>query len=85
MIRNMSRIRAKVELEPPFRMNRGKNREVMVSAGHKCGYCQGNGWTWKAGAHPPGEAEREECPVCDGTGQLDAVVTVDWRPTGKEV
>lgn len=81
----MSKIKAKVELEPPFRMNREKNREVMVSTGHKCSYCQGNGWTWKAGIHLPGEAERETCPVCNGKGQLDAVVTIDWLPTGKEV
>jgi hypothetical protein len=23
------------------------------------------------------------CPVCQGSGELDAIITVDWKPTSK--
>ena len=70
-----------LELVPPSYMGRGRNRELLVSPGHKCGYCRGNGWFW---SEEQGERIKANCPVCGGSGQLDAVVTVDWKPVGKE-
>ena len=61
----MSRIKKQLEICPPVYMCKGPNRENFVSTGHKCGYCQGNGW------------------VCGGSGELDAIITVDWKPTNK--
>lgn len=53
-------------------------REMYYSPGHVCSYCKGNGWFW-------GEERRErvkiDCPVCKGSGELDAVVTVEWKPS----
>lgn len=61
---------------------KGPNRENFVSTGHKCGYCKGNGWFWGTE-----EGSREDvhvsCPVCGGSGELDAIITVDWKPSSK--
>lgn len=63
-------------------MCKGPNRENFVSTGHKCGYCKGNGWFWGTE-----EGSREDvhvsCPVCGGSGELDAIITVDWKPSSK--
>ena len=77
----MSRILKQLELVTPSFMSKGRNREMLVSPGHKCGYCQGNGWFWGEEHH---ESVKVNCPVCGGSGQLDAIVTVDWKPTRKE-
>lgn len=67
---------------PPAYMCKGPNRENFVSTGHKCGYCKGNGWFWGTE-----EGSREDvhvsCPVCGGSGELDAIITVDWKPSSK--
>ena len=43
---------------------------------------QGNGWFWGTE-----EGSREDvhvsCPVCGGSGELDAIITVDWKPSSK--
>lgn len=52
-------------------------KEVFVSSGHKCCYCQGNGYFW--GRDDVSEAVKEPCPMCGGSGELDAIVTVEWR------
>ena len=78
----MSRIKKQLEICPPAYMCKGPNRENFVSTGHKCGYCKGNGWFWgtEEGSR---EDMRKPCPVCEGSGELDAVITVDWKPTNK--
>ena len=50
--------------------------ERLVVHGLRCGYCQGNGWFW--GHDEIGESVKEPCPICKGSGRLDAVVTVEW-------
>ena len=67
-----------VELKPPTVQ---QNKELLTSPGHVCGYCHGKGYfeaLWY-------EKDKEEtiCPVCDGTGQVDAIITVEWKPTKK--
>lgn len=78
----MSRIKKQLEICPPAYMCKGPNRENFVSTGHKCGYCKGNGWFWGTE-----EGSREDvhvsCPVCGGSGELDAIITVDWKPSNK--
>ena len=78
----MSRIKKQLEICPPAYMCKGPNRENFVSTGHKCGYCKGNGWFWGTE-----EGSREDvhvsCPVCGGSGELDAIITVDWKPSSK--
>ena len=70
----MSRIKKQLAICPPAYMCKGPNRENFVSTGHKCGYCKGNGWFWGTE-----EGSREDvhvsCPVCGGSGELDAIIT----------
>lgn len=49
----------------------------MVSKGHDCEYCQGNGYF--VGCNYKGQSEKEYCPICGGSGKLDAVVTIEWK------
>lgn len=57
-------------------------REMFCSPGHVCTYCKGNGWFWSEDEQ--GESTKEDCPVCKGSGELDAVVTVEWKESNKE-
>lgn len=54
-------------------------RETYHSAGHVCSYCRGNRWFW--GEDETGERVKCDCPVCKGSGSLDAVITVEWTPS----
>lgn len=55
----------------------GPMREEFVSSGHKCSYCHGNGYFW--GLDEFGRNKKSACPVCGGSGELTAVITVEWR------
>lgn len=76
----MSTERKVIELKAPAW---NSTSETIVSTGHKCEYCQGNGWFWKNAFGDP-DPEKEPCPVCHGKGELDAVITIQWKPTSKE-
>ena len=75
----MSKIKKQLELVPP-KVKLAK--ELHVSKGHVCGYCSGNGWFWNCSNI--GEREKKNCPACQGTGEVYALITVEWKP-GKEV
>lgn len=77
----MSKIEKQLEICPPAYMCKGPGRENFVSTGHVCGYCRGNGWFW--GEDERGERVKRDCPVCEGSGGLDAIITVDWKPASK--
>ncbi len=62
-------------IEPPERIH----TEGFVSKGHKCRYCRGKGWFY---SDMPGE-EPIDCPDCGGTGEVMAIVTVEWQPARK--
>lgn len=49
----------------------------MRSEGHECTNCHGNGWIWRL---QDGEKDwgKESCPVCGGSGSLDALITIQW-------
>lgn len=79
---SMSRIRKFVELDHPSHMGR-PGKELLVSAGQRCNYCHGNGWFW--GTDDSHESVKTPCPMCDGRGEVDAVVTVEWKSKGNHL
>lgn len=77
----MSTVKRIVELVHPSTM-RTPGKEVLASTGHRCNYCHGNGWFW--GTDDYGESIKEPCPMCGGSGEVDAVVTVEWKPNKRD-
>jgi DnaJ-class molecular chaperone len=75
----MSEKKHYIEIEPS---SIGEMVEGIYSPGHMCRYCNGAGYFWRA--DKPGGAEKQPCPVCEGKGELDAMVTIEWIPTQKE-
>lgn len=68
----MSKKQTIINLEAPGRLH----KEGFVSKGHVCGYCRGKGQFY-------GSQNKDEtviCPDCGGTGEVMAVVTVEWKP-----
>ena len=51
--------------------------ESLESRGHSCPYCQGNGFHWQEDEYQ--ERHKKECPICKGSGRLNAVVTIEWK------
>ena len=47
------------------------------SRGHSCPYCQGNGYHWQEDEWQ--ERYKKECPICKGSGRLDAMITIEWK------
>lgn len=79
----MSEIRKQLELSSPSCLREGMaNRENFVSTGHKCGYCKGNGY-YTGMEEDSRDTVHKTCPVCGGSGELDAIITVDWKPSNK--
>lgn len=66
----MSAKETTVVLKPPKRIK----KEGFISRGHVCGCCHGKGYFY---ADQNGTTT---CPGCQGTGELMAVVTVEWKP-----
>lgn len=78
MIQTMSSTKRTVELKPP---NGKQTKEILTSPGHVCGYCKGIGYF--RGSYLHSDEDPTTCPVCDGTGQVDAIVTIEWKPSKK--
>ena len=55
--------------------------EHIESLGHTCPYCQGNGYHWQENGWQ--ERYKQECPICKGSGRIDAVVTIEWRNSSR--
>lgn len=70
----MSKIVRQIELRPPSVKT---TEERIVSKGHNCEYCHGNGYF--VGCNYKGQSEKEFCPICGGSGKVDAVVTIKWK------
>ena len=49
------------------------------SRGHNCPYCHGNGYHWQEDDWQ--ERYKKECPICKGSGKLDASVMIEWHPS----
>lgn len=75
----MSNTKRIIELSPP----KGYSvKEQIKSFGHVCRYCNGMGYFRGSWCHR--NEEPTPCPVCDGTGQVDAIVTIEWKPCKKK-
>lgn len=78
----MSKKEEIIKITPPGYINPSGGKtasEVFCIPGHVCSYCKGNGWFWTEDER--GESVKRNCPVCHGSGELDAVVTVEWKPS----
>lgn len=75
----MSEIGKILTICPPKYLGGGTDKESFVSTGHKCPCCAGNGWHW--GMDERGhDREKVTCNVCGGSGELTAIVNVEWKP-----
>ena len=70
----MSEIVRQIELRPP---SVNAKEERIVSKGHDCEYCQGNGCF--VGCNYKGQFENDPCPICGGSGKVDAVINIEWK------
>ena len=73
----MSKERRIVEIEPGRMSPGGRMMERIESRGHRCPYCQGNGYHWQEDEWQ--ERYKKECPICKGSGRLDAMITIEWK------
>lgn len=65
-------------ITPPAYVGVGNLKEIITSSGHTCSYCHGNGFSWSEELR---ERVKTPCPVCNGSGKLDAEITVNWKPS----
>lgn len=68
----MSNRKEIIILEPDVRIH----KEAFCSRPITCPYCGGRGW-FDSGKLDP---ETIPCPDCEGTGEVIALVTIDWKP-----
>ena len=73
----MSKERRIIEIEPGRMTPGGRMTDHFESRGHKCPYCQGNGYHWQEDEWQ--ERYKQECPICKGSGRLDAMITIEWK------
>ncbi len=73
----MSKEKRTIEIAPGLMSPGGRMGERFLSRGHVCTYCQGNGYFWQENCYR--ERYKQGCPVCRGSGRLDAVVTIEWK------
>lgn len=76
----MSKEKKIIEVTPGILTPGGRMIEKLESKGHRCPYCQGNGYFWLEDEFR--EAYKSSCPVCQGSGTVDALVSIEWRPSG---
>lgn len=72
----MSTRKETVIIEPPMRIR----KEGFCTGAMRCRYCGGRGWF--VGERKDSEGER--CPDCEGSGEVYAMVTIDWMPVLKD-
>ena len=77
----MSKNRQVITVSPPLFLKETGRKEQMRSEGHVCSHCHGNGYFWQL-PDCGKDSVKEVCPVCGGSGRLDAVITIEWRPSG---
>ena len=69
----MSKRREVIILEPDGRIH----KEAFSSRPIVCPYCSGRGGFTH---NIPGGYYEQECPDCKGSGEVIALVTIDWKP-----
>ena len=73
----MSKERRMIEIAPGLMSPGSRMSETIESRGYNCPYCHGNGYHWQEDEWQ--ECYKKECPICRGSGKLDAVITVEWK------
>lgn len=63
----------------PHMYIRDDRTEVRESIGHTCTVCNGKGYCNVMG--DDGEDDNVPCSVCEGSGKLDAKITIEWLPS----
>lgn len=61
----------------------GCKEERIESRGYTCEYCHGQGG-FLGDRSSPTDSEWKICPVCEGSGKMDAEVTIKWKPNKRE-
>lgn len=74
----MSRIKRNVEIFPTEIEPTGE--ELLISVGHRCPACAGRGYIWRDADENNHEDYKEKCKFCNGTGELDAIIKIEWQP-----
>ena len=63
----MSKERRIIEIAPGTMSPGGRMTDRIESRGHRCPYCQGNGYHWQEDEWQ--ERYKKECPICKGSGR----------------
>lgn len=78
----MSRKEEIIRLQPYNSNLRNGRDEQMESKGYDCPVCLGNGWFWAEDPDPCcHDTVKRECRCCNGTGKVDAEITIHWKPS----
>ena len=72
----MSKKRTMIVIAPDGRIH----KEAFMTAPMVCPYCNGRGGVYHDAVSGP---EFQCCPDCEGTGEVVAMVTIDWKPNIK--
>ena len=67
-----------IKITPPLLIGPDNRHETILSPGHMCTFCHGNGSFCSEMGHD--DEEKKVCPVCNGSGILDAAIRVEWSP-----
>lgn len=67
-----------ITILPPSRLVPGQNVEIFQGKAVECAYCQGKGF-FESGLATRNDPAQDPCPVCHGSGQLQAKVTIEWN------
>ena len=72
---NMSKTKQVLELSSPSMKTKHERLTGLVQ---QCNYCCGNGWLIDDidEAYNP---VKVPCPMCEGTGKMQPVITIDWK------
>ena len=74
----MVKVKTIMEVEAPTIKVDDEKRTV---EGLRCNYCWGNGWFW--GTDEWGDDVKSACPMCGGSGKVNAEITIKWKPWKK--
>lgn len=67
----MSKRQESIIIEPGGRIH----KEAFCTRPMTCPYCGGKGWFYNGIGMP-----EITCPDCEGSGEVIAIVTIDWKP-----
>jgi DnaJ-class molecular chaperone len=66
-----------LEIYPPVLTAFTKKNETFTSGGHICPCCNGEGLIWGKQISIR-DYNEDTCPICGGTGSLQAVISIQW-------